>query len=1143
MSTADRSRWLRPITLSIVLAWGNSALGQGRIRDFTEPLLVHNSEGHHAPVKALIFPQADGSTLLSGGLDKVIHQWDLVGLATAPTRTLRPPIWRGKRGEVRSMALSTRVDDQGQRLLAVAGNGIAYNSADILIYRYPGLDLAAQATGDLIAHLPVASIDAPDAGHRDTILQVAFDPAGIRLASASLDGTVRIWDVSRKVTTATLAGHQGGVNGLAWLDANRVVTGDSGGVVRAWELAPTVREVARSSVFLNDPPSAGLDSVRALVATLDGKTIAVADARGRITRFASPSLTNPARWLADADQGAILALALSPDSSKIAATHERKQAPNAAPDWGNREADVVLRAFPEGTVIAKLDTLDDYATALAFSPDSKRLAYAGGSAQAIQLRQVAPVVPAEMPRTYQGHGSSIRDLRFAPQGRGLAISRKPISANNPAPDDWEGFDLDARRPRVYPSAGLLGAVNTLGGWTITPSSPTRLEVVHANNMNRVTIDLNPNVEGYWWSVTLLAPRNPGEQPLVAVGCSAGVAVYSIFPELRRTRFFAGHEGDTLAMAASSDGKWLATGSNDQTVRLWALAGVEILPKIGATLNRRANGDVAFATVERGGFVDAMGIAIGDVLQEALIDGSRVELDTFLAKADAAVPGPDRNISLKVLKSGNGPVPERTLQVMTSKRQAPALSLFLADRPAGEWTAWTPSGFYDTSIGGDGKYLGWHLNQSASIAEARPTLHYPIARFRDRLRQPELIQALLASGDERRLADDVARLALADPVLIVLGNRPPNVGASLAKLGVNLARVRLDASPLSGKAIREVRISQGARLLQTLAIAANPPRLQREFDLPLEAGTNRIGVAVTDDEGRVETRWLDLASVDPPAASKRPARLLVATFGAESFDSETLGAVARAEADATALAPFFEGRLLASDTGKTFSGGQVETTVLIGPKAHSADLVKMLEGWRESLRTGNLKPGDLCVVSVESHLLVREGKVFVAGRDLVDSNPSATTLAAVELSRRLGELSSGGIRVILFLDLVHKDLTASETAAVSAWIVDLRDRQGVVTLVAAGVGRPSEPRLVEGRLNFPTLRRRIFAEGVLGAAKAGAGRRIRVDESGRMTLDGFALTVNDAVRETTRGKQLTGCYVPDSISPNVLLLEVGQAPKR
>ncbi len=73
------------------------AQGQADIRDFKKPILVAETGGHHAPVRALVWQDAD--TLFSGGEDKVVKVWDFPeGEGGHLARSIRPMIWRGARG-------------------------------------------------------------------------------------------------------------------------------------------------------------------------------------------------------------------------------------------------------------------------------------------------------------------------------------------------------------------------------------------------------------------------------------------------------------------------------------------------------------------------------------------------------------------------------------------------------------------------------------------------------------------------------------------------------------------------------------------------------------------------------------------------------------------------------------------------------------------------------------------------------------------------------------------------------------------------------------------------------------------------------------------------------------------------------------
>ena len=91
------------------------------------------------------------------------------------------------------------------------------------------------------------------AGHTGEVQFVAISSNGTVLASASKDGTIRLWDLNARRTTATIAYGDNGVdqiNALAVSGDGRLVAGGLSGKVKIWETASRQLKAA-----LNDPPS------------------------------------------------------------------------------------------------------------------------------------------------------------------------------------------------------------------------------------------------------------------------------------------------------------------------------------------------------------------------------------------------------------------------------------------------------------------------------------------------------------------------------------------------------------------------------------------------------------------------------------------------------------------------------------------------------------------------------------------------------------------------------------------------------------------------------------------------------------------------------------------------------------------------
>jgi WD40 repeat protein len=75
-------------------------------------------------------------------------------------------------------------------------------------------------------------------GHRDWVSSVAWSHDATRLASASSDNTVKIWDPATGQCVSTLEGHSGWVSLVAWShDATRLASASDDETVKIWDPA------------------------------------------------------------------------------------------------------------------------------------------------------------------------------------------------------------------------------------------------------------------------------------------------------------------------------------------------------------------------------------------------------------------------------------------------------------------------------------------------------------------------------------------------------------------------------------------------------------------------------------------------------------------------------------------------------------------------------------------------------------------------------------------------------------------------------------------------------------------------------------------------------------------------------------------
>ncbi|OAQ69818.1 WD-repeat protein [Pochonia chlamydosporia 170] len=301
--------------------------------------------GHRGPVDAICF-SADGSRLASGSKDGAAMIWkapwnrdskepemvlqahgrNIKGLSFRPDQkhlavclddgTIR--IWDHGSQFAQTLSELETTNEADNRL----EQGISpHTSAVIFVTSSKDGQYVASASldgsiclweaksGTLLRTLP---------GHDEPVTSLVFSHDAEQLISASKDKTARIWEISGTSEPRTLYGHDKGVRSIAISDDGKLIaSGSDDETVRVWDISRPELEVDQGASDNTDPANNGNNHKNAL-ADVDGVRVL----RGSHHSIACVAFSRDAKLVAaGSDLGKVLLWELSMDEPSASHTH------------------------------------------------------------------------------------------------------------------------------------------------------------------------------------------------------------------------------------------------------------------------------------------------------------------------------------------------------------------------------------------------------------------------------------------------------------------------------------------------------------------------------------------------------------------------------------------------------------------------------------------------------------------------------------------------------------------------------------------------------------------------------------------------------------------------------------------------------
>ena len=446
---------------------------------------------------------------------------------------------------------------------------------------------SAQAEDALYRTLRASQLQMTLSGHDGPVTAVAFSPDASRLATASNDNSIKLWDAATGQNYLTITGNGSPVNDVVFTaDGSQVISAAENGQIILWNADTGNRIITRTGES---------GPVYALALSPDGTQLATANEDTSVRVWDTNSWET--RYLAFGHDNVVRDVDFNSGGTQLASA-------------GDDGRIIIWNALTGASLNSIEPSFNDQGEAIRinaidFSPDDTLIA-AANSNNAVRLWDLETGIRVNR---LAGHAAKVDDVIFSTDGDVVITASTDGTAKIWRVDSGQAIDTLPGHPggvlslAFNPDAQQLATTGQDGVgrlWNAEPEFEQIILTDHAGAVRRITFSPDGT----------LAATASGDQTARLWDATNGDSLH----------VFSDHNQLVNDVAISPDNAWLASASDDFDVRLWDLeSGTVRLPllihpaAVNSVVYNKDGSQVLSSNDD--GIVRLWDVASSDVVQE------------------------------------------------------------------------------------------------------------------------------------------------------------------------------------------------------------------------------------------------------------------------------------------------------------------------------------------------------------------------------------------------------------------------------------------------------------------------------------------------------------------------------------------------